>query len=117
MMTWKRAAGNDGYEAHCRNQPQQDLRVMTHLEAISAAMNEVLGPVMARPERMEQALMGRKDLCDRLAAAACSNPLIAAAPDLLVACEGAAEWLKGWGSAEPYLGVLRAAIAKATGEP
>lgn len=41
--------------------------------------------------------------------------LIAAAPELLHACEQAVEWLEGWASADPYIGVLRAAIAKATG--
>lgn len=42
--------------------------------------------------------------------------LIAAAPDLLEACRKAEEWLEGWASAEPYLSVIRAAIAKATKE-
>lgn len=42
--------------------------------------------------------------------------LLAAAPELLRACEQAVEWLEGWASAEPYIGVLRAAISKATGE-
>ena len=41
----------------------------------------------------------------------------AAAPDLLHACEQAVEWLEGWASAEPYIGVLRAAIAKAKATP
>lgn len=43
--------------------------------------------------------------------------LIAAAPDLLKACEAAEEWLSGWASAEPYLTTIRAALssARATG--
>ena len=41
--------------------------------------------------------------------------LIAAAPELLHACEQAVVWLEGWASAEPYIGILRAAIARATG--
>lgn len=41
--------------------------------------------------------------------------LIAAAPELLEACIKAREWLEGWASADPYIGVLDAAIAKATG--
>lgn len=41
--------------------------------------------------------------------------LIAAAPDLLTACEAAEEWLSGWASAEPYLTMIRAAIAAAKG--
>ena len=40
--------------------------------------------------------------------------LIAAAPELLDACNGAEEWLAGWASASPYIDILRAAIAKAT---
>lgn len=40
--------------------------------------------------------------------------LISASPDLLEACQKAVEWLSGWQSAEPYIDVLRAAIAKAT---
>lgn len=40
-----------------------------------------------------------------------------AAPDLLHACEQAREWLESWASAEPYISVLDAAIAKAKGEP
>lgn len=40
---------------------------------------------------------------------------IAAAPDLLAACRRAEQWLEGWGSAEPYLTEIRAAIAKAAG--
>ena len=43
--------------------------------------------------------------------------LIAAAPELLEALQQAEEWLTGWASAEPYLSVIRAAIAKATGAP
>lgn len=39
--------------------------------------------------------------------------LIAAAPDMFEALEGAAEWLSGWASAEPYLGRIQAARAKA----
>lgn len=39
--------------------------------------------------------------------------LIAAAPDLLNACRKAEEWLSGWASADPYIDVIRAAIAKA----
>jgi hypothetical protein len=35
--------------------------------------------------------------------------------ELLAACEAAAEWLEGWASAEPYLSLLRAAIAAARG--
>lgn len=42
--------------------------------------------------------------------------LIAAAPELLAACRAAEEWLSGWGSADPYLITIRAAIAKTTGE-
>lgn len=42
--------------------------------------------------------------------------LIAAAPELLDACEKAVVWLDGWASAEPIVTELRAAIAKATGE-
>lgn len=41
--------------------------------------------------------------------------LIAAAPDMLAALKGAEEWLKGFASAEPYLGVIQEAIAKAEG--
>jgi hypothetical protein len=41
--------------------------------------------------------------------------LIAAAPDLLGACLAAEKWLDGWASAEPYIDVIRAAIAKAGG--
>jgi hypothetical protein len=41
--------------------------------------------------------------------------LIAAAPELLAACEKAVEWLDGWASAEPYIDTLLAAIEKATG--
>lgn len=41
--------------------------------------------------------------------------LIAAAPELLEACIKAREWLDGWASADPYIGVLETAIAKATG--
>ena len=45
-----------------------------------------------------------------------SDPrLIAAAPDLLAACEAAEEWLSGWASAEPYISIIRDAIAKAKG--
>jgi hypothetical protein len=40
--------------------------------------------------------------------------LIAAAPDLLEACEAARLWLAGWASASPYIETLDAAIAKAT---
>ena len=39
--------------------------------------------------------------------------LIAAAPVMLEALEGAAEWLSGWASAEPYLAKIQAAIAAA----
>ena len=39
--------------------------------------------------------------------------MIAAAPDMLAALKGAEEWLSGWASAEPYIDVIRAAIAKA----
>lgn len=42
--------------------------------------------------------------------------LIAAAPDLLEACEAAEQWLAGWASASPYIAQLQAAIAKARGE-
>jgi hypothetical protein len=41
--------------------------------------------------------------------------LIAAAPELLEACKKAEEWLEDWASAEPYMSVIRAAIAKAGG--
>lgn len=41
--------------------------------------------------------------------------LIVAAPEMLDALKGAEEWLSGWASAEPYLSLIRAAIAKATG--
>jgi hypothetical protein len=41
--------------------------------------------------------------------------LIAAAPELLEACQLARDWLGGWASADPYIGRLEAAIAKATG--
>lgn len=41
--------------------------------------------------------------------------LIAAAPDLLAACEGAVEWLSGWASASPYIEQLQAALQKAKG--
>lgn len=41
--------------------------------------------------------------------------LIAAAPEMLDALEQAQEWLSKWGSAEPQLAVIEAAIAKATG--
>lgn len=34
--------------------------------------------------------------------------------DLLEACKGAAEWLAGWASAEPYLSRLEGAIARAS---
>ena len=34
--------------------------------------------------------------------------------DLLEACKGAAEWLSGWASAEPYLSRLEGAIARAS---
>lgn len=37
--------------------------------------------------------------------------------DLLHACEAAAEWLRGWASAEPYLSILEQAIAKAKATP
>lgn len=37
--------------------------------------------------------------------------------DLLQACKGAAEWLSGWASAEPYLSRLKAAITKAEASP
>ncbi len=40
--------------------------------------------------------------------------LIVAAPELLQACEKAVEWMEGWASADPYIDVLRAAIALAT---
>lgn len=33
--------------------------------------------------------------------------------DILTACKKAAEWLSGWGSAEPYLAELQEAIARA----
>ena len=39
----------------------------------------------------------------------------AAAPELLAACQSAAQWLQGWASADRELSVLRAAIEKATG--
>lgn len=39
--------------------------------------------------------------------------LIAAAPDLLEALKRAENWLSEWASAEPYLAIIRAAIAKA----
>lgn len=39
--------------------------------------------------------------------------LVAASPLMLEALEGAAEWLSGWASAEPYLSKIRAAIAAA----
>jgi len=42
--------------------------------------------------------------------------LIAAAPELLEACRKAEEWLSGWASADPYIDVIRAAIARATGQ-
>lgn len=42
--------------------------------------------------------------------------LVAAAPELLDACIDARRWLAGWASAEPYISLLDAAIAKATGD-
>lgn len=41
--------------------------------------------------------------------------LIAAAPDMLEALHKAEGWLAEWASAEPYIGEIRAVIAKATG--
>ena len=57
-------------------------------------------------------MSGRRDFDEVIANAR----LIAAAPELLEACKKAEGWLSGWASAEPYIDVLRAAIAKATGE-
>jgi hypothetical protein len=42
--------------------------------------------------------------------------LIAAAPDMLKALKSAEKWLDGWASADPYVDVIREAIAKAEGE-
>lgn len=39
--------------------------------------------------------------------------LVAAAPEMLEALQAAERWLDGWASAEPYIGVIRRAIAKA----
>lgn len=39
-----------------------------------AAFDEVLGPVLSPPERMESALKGRDALCERLAA--CAIPIV-----------------------------------------
>lgn len=33
--------------------------------------------------------------------------------ELLEACRAAEDWLSGWASADPYIGIIRAAIAKA----
>lgn len=58
---------------------------------------------------------------DREEAAAMNAEMVAnfhlwsAAPDLLEACKAAEKWLDGWASAEPYLTVIREAIAKAEG--
>lgn len=52
----------------------------------------------------------------RAAECAANARLIAAAPDLLEACKQAEAWLSGWASAEPYLSIIRAAIAKAAPE-
>ena len=64
-------------------------------------------------------LKGRHGLAGRLSDEEVSaNALaFAAAPDLLEACRAAEEWLEGWASAEPYLSVIKAAIAKATTPP
>lgn len=42
--------------------------------------------------------------------------LIAAAPELLEALKHAEKWMEGWASADPYIGYIRAAIAKAEGK-
>lgn len=52
---------------------------------------------------------------DRLAIPAVAQGSVNA--DLLQACKGAAEWLSGWASAEPYLSRLESAIAKAEASP
>lgn len=39
------------------------------------------------------------------------------ARDLLRACQMAEEWLSGWASADPYIDIIQAAIAKAIGHP
>lgn len=43
--------------------------------------------------------------------------LILAAPELLEACIAARSWLAGWASADPYIDILEAAIARATTSP
>jgi len=42
--------------------------------------------------------------------------LIAAAPEMLEALKSAEKWLDGWASADPYVGLIREAIAKAEGK-
>ena len=42
--------------------------------------------------------------------------LIAAAPDLLAACEAALLWLEAWSEGDESAEILRSAIAKAKGE-
>jgi hypothetical protein len=40
------------------------------IDALEEALNDALGPILARPEHMEAAVQGRKDLVQRLAIAA-----------------------------------------------
>lgn len=69
-----------------------------------SGMKEYIGGLVALPYSCEAGTMEA------------NARLIAAAPELLAACEKAVQWLDGWASAEPYVSELRAAIAKATGE-
>ncbi len=66
----------------------------------------VVGPDHGSPEKADYSDHGSDEDDARL---------IAAAPELLEACRKAEEWLGGWASADPYIVVIRAAIAKATG--
>lgn len=99
---------------------------MTQRDAISKAINDALGPVMARPERMEEAIIARMGLCDRLADAA-----VSAGADRMgefVAVRDAAQRLMDYfehslgagpltnnpGKEAAYVRLLRAALARVT---
>ena len=62
------------------------------------------GDFVVEIKRLEAALA---DKTDKVAELEANNA------DLLEALEKAEEWLEGWASAEPYLSIIRAAIAKA----